>query len=146
MPAGRPEIAIDWEELDKLCHIQCTRREVASFFDCSEDTIDNKCKQKYGVNFSAYAAQKGSGGLISLRRKQFHKAIDEGNVVMLIWLGKQYLGQKEIQVTEHSLSKEIFDFEHREYAGNTSTGNKVAAPDQPGPDAVQGSELGPSVG
>ncbi len=38
-------------------------------------------------------------GIISLRRMQFKKA-QVGNVPMLIWLGKQYLGQSE----KHELS------------------------------------------
>ena len=32
--------------------------------------------------------------LVELRKKQFEMAMD-GNVQMLIWLGKQYLGQKD---------------------------------------------------
>ena len=94
MPAGRPRIQIDWEELDKLCGIQATEVEIAQWFGCTVDTIENACKRDKGVNFSEYFEQKRVPGKISLRRKQFQIAMD-GNVTMLIWLGKQYLGQAD---------------------------------------------------
>jgi hypothetical protein len=34
------------------------------------------------------------GGKMSLRRHQW-RALEEGNTTMLVWLGKQYLGQRE---------------------------------------------------
>lgn len=40
-------------------------------------------------------------GMLSLRRKQSEMA-QEGNVTMLIWLGKQLLGQKDSTSIEHS--------------------------------------------
>lgn len=91
---GRPRIEINWEELDKLCFLQCTLREIAGFFDCSEDTIDRRLKEQYGVGFAEYFAVKSQGGKISLRRLQYQTAT-KGNVSMLIWLGKQWLGQTD---------------------------------------------------
>ena len=32
---------------------------------------------------------------VAIKEKQFQVAMDDGNVQMLIWLGKQYLGQSE---------------------------------------------------
>lgn len=91
---GRPVIEIDWELFDKLCSLQCTLNEIAGFFNCSIDTIENKCKQKKGMTFSEYFDQKRSNGKISLRRHQW-KLAEKGNPIMLIWLGKQYLEQKD---------------------------------------------------
>lgn len=48
----------------------------------------------YGVNFSEYFTQKNILFKTSLRRAQFELAM-KGNPTMLIWLGKQYLGQNE---------------------------------------------------
>lgn len=42
-------------------------------------------------------------GLLSLRRAQFQKAIEEKNPTMMIWLGKQYLGQRD--VFEHRMGE-----------------------------------------
>jgi len=94
MGKGRPKIQIDWTAFDKLCGMQCTKREIADFFDVSEDTIDRACKRDHKVNFAVYFAQKAAKGRISLRRKQWDVAM-AGNNTMLIWLGKQYLGQSD---------------------------------------------------
>lgn len=93
---GRPLIEINWEQFDKLCSIQCSQREIASWFDCSVDTIDRAVKRVKGMNFAEYFEQKRGKGKIALRRKQYEVA-NGGNVTMLIWLGKQYLNQSEKQ-------------------------------------------------
>ena len=41
-----------------------------------------------------FRSKRSAGGLTSLRRIQFSMA--HTNVAMAIWLGKQYLGQKDI--------------------------------------------------
>lgn len=89
---GRPRIEIDWNEFDKLCGLQCSLEEIAGWFNCSIDTIENRVREVHGVTFSEYFAQKRSSGKISLRRKQYETAMS-GNPTLLIWLGKQYLGQ-----------------------------------------------------
>jgi len=89
---GRPEVKIDWNIVDELCHIQCTSEEIASVIGCSDATLARRCKKDHDITFAEYIAQKSLGGKSSLRRKQW-KAADSGNTTMLIWLGKQYLGQ-----------------------------------------------------
>ena len=91
---GRPPIEIDWEEFDKLLLIHATLREVAGWFNCSEDTIERLVLKKFGMNFADYKDQKGAKGKISIRSKQFQTAMD-GNIAMLIWLGKNWLGQSD---------------------------------------------------
>lgn len=92
---ARPRIEIDKEQFEKLCSIQCTLTEIASWFKCSEDTIENWCKREYEEGFSECFKKYSAGGKISLRRWQFKLA--ERNTTMAIWLGKQYLGQRELQ-------------------------------------------------
>lgn len=85
---------IDWVQLDKLCFMQCTASEIASWFDCSVDTIERAVMREHKVKWAEYFDKKRQKGHISLRRKQMQVA-ESGNVSMLIWLGKQYLGQTE---------------------------------------------------
>ena len=99
---GRPKIEIDWNTVDKLCGIQATLREIASFLGVSEDTIERRCKEEKKMRFAEYFEQKRGTGKISIRRKQYEVAMS-GNVSMLIWLGKQYLGQSDKQ--ENSIDK-----------------------------------------
>lgn len=91
MPAGRPRKEIKQESFEKLCAMFCTKEEIAGFFECSVDTIENWCHSTYGVNFSAIYEQKRQGGKISLRRAQMRLA--EKSAAMAIFLGKNYLGQ-----------------------------------------------------
>ena len=96
---GPKPVQIDWVQFDKLCHIQCTIREIAAWFDCSVDTIERRVEQTHGKKFAEYYSEKKEKGLISLRRLQY-QAAEKGSNVMLIWLGKQYLGQKDRHETE----------------------------------------------
>jgi len=98
---GRPRIPIDFKQFDLLCSILCTQEEIAAFFGCTIDTIENRVKEEKGVTFSEYYRQKSAAGKRSLRRKQYEIA-QRGNVVMLIWLGKQWLGQRDVTQMEHS--------------------------------------------
>jgi hypothetical protein len=91
MPAGRPRKEIKQETFEKLCAMFCTKDEIAGFFECSPDTIENWCHATYDANFSAIYEQKKQGGKISLRRAQLRLA--EKSAAMAIFLGKNYLGQ-----------------------------------------------------
>lgn len=93
---ARPRIEIDKEQFKKLCQIQCTLSEIASWFKCSEDTIERWCQREFKMHFAEAFKTYSADGKISLRRWQFRSA-ENGNVSMQIWLGKQYLGQKEVQ-------------------------------------------------
>lgn len=95
MAGGRPRIEINEEQFKGLCNIQCTLSEIAGWFKCSEDTIERWCKRELGVSFAEAYKMYSVGGKISLRRNQMRMA--ETNVTMAIWLGKQYLGQKDQQ-------------------------------------------------
>lgn len=92
---ARPRIEIDREQFEKLCSLQCTKEEIAGFFNCSEDTIERWCSREYHERFAVVFGKKRTVGKISLRRSQWRMA--EHNVTMAIWLGKQYLGQAEKQ-------------------------------------------------
>lgn len=91
---GRPEVQINKNDFEKLCMLQCTEEEIAGFYDCSVDTINNWCKKTYGETFSETYKKKSSKGKMSLRRMQWKLA--EKNASMAIFLGKQVLGQRDV--------------------------------------------------
>ncbi len=97
---GRPQIEIDQKQFESLCGLQCTLAEIASFFYCSEDTVERWCKRTYNTTFADAYKKHSAKGKMSLRRSQFR--IAETNATMAIWLGKQYLGQKDIPKEEGS--------------------------------------------
>ena len=91
---GRPHKELDKEQFEKLCGLQCTLAEIAGFFNCSEDTVEKWCKATYSMTFTDTFKSCCSTGKISLRRMQFKLA--EKSAAMAIFLGKNYLGQKDI--------------------------------------------------
>lgn len=93
LPRGRPKIDIDKKQFENACALQCTLSEIASLFDCSTDTIERWCKRVYGMNFADTYIKKSERGKMSLRRMQFQLA--EKSATMAIWLGKQWLGQRD---------------------------------------------------
>lgn len=101
---GRPQIQIDQEQFEKLCEIQCTLEEIANVLKCSMDTVERWCKRTYEMGFAEAFKKYSANGKMSLRRNQFKLA--ETNATMAIWLGKQYLGQKDVQVLDATLKEE----------------------------------------
>lgn len=93
---ARPKVELDSKIFENLCQIQCTKDEICSVFECDEKTLTRWCKDEYGLGFSDVYKKKSKVGKISLRRLQW-KSAQSGNVSMLIWLGKQYLGQTDKQ-------------------------------------------------
>lgn len=91
---GRPRIELDQQTFEGLCEIQCTLQEIAGVLRCSEDTIERWCKRTYGEKFAETYKKFSAVGKMSLRRYQFKLA--EKSTAMAIWLGKQYLGQRDI--------------------------------------------------
>lgn len=96
---GRPRKAFDADQFEKLCAMQCTEEECAGFFDMSVTTLRERIRAEYDMTFSEVYARASAGGKISVRQKQYKRAM-EGSDQMLIHLGKHWLGQHERQ--EHT--------------------------------------------
>ena len=90
---GRPKKEIDTKMFENLCGLQCTKLEICDFLEVSDKTLDKWCKDQYGENYSVVYKKKRERGKISLRRAQFKLAAT--NASMAIFLGKQYLGQRD---------------------------------------------------
>lgn len=97
---GRPVKPIDYETVEKLASIMCTQEEVASYLDLSIR------KLQQDDEFMRVFKRGIDKGKMSVRRQQY-KMVEAGNATMAIWLGKQYLGQRDKQETEHSGGIEI---------------------------------------
>ncbi len=90
---GRPRAEIDKKQFENLCGLQCTLEEICGWFGVTDKTLDSWCKRTYHASFSEVFKQKRGLGKISLRRSQWRLA--EKSATMAIWLGKQYLGQRD---------------------------------------------------
>lgn len=97
------------EDFEKLCSLLCTEEEICGFFGVSHDTLSRWLHQNYGedVNFKDAFSLFSAKGKISLRRTQFE--IAKTNASMAIFLGKQYLGQKDYVEETQMARIEIVD-------------------------------------
>lgn len=86
---------IDQTQFETLCGIQCTHEEICAVFGVSINTLERWCKNTYGESFGKVFKAKRERGKASLRHKQWQKAVDAKDTTMLIFLGKQYLGQTD---------------------------------------------------
>ena len=84
---ARPKKEIDYTMVEKLANIQCTQEEIASFLGLSVRTLQRD------EEFCHIYKKGQENGKMSLRRIQYKLA--EKNTSMAIFLGKQYLGQKD---------------------------------------------------
>ena len=101
---ARPKIEIDRKQFESLCELQCTLNEIATFFNCSPDTVERWCLREYKSSFADIFLIKRGEGKISLRRAQFELA--KKSATMAIWLGKQYLGQKDVMQVDQNINAE----------------------------------------
>jgi hypothetical protein len=83
---GRPQLEIDGEKVKKLASMGLTVPEIAAVLECSKRTLERR--------FDASIKEGRERLNASLKRKQFQVAM-RGNPALLIWLGKQYLGQSD---------------------------------------------------
>ena len=83
---GRILKKVDANLVFELAKIHCTLTEIAAVCKCSHDLIESRFHDEY--------ARGREEGRCCLRRMQWQQAL-QGNTQMLIWLGKQMLGQRD---------------------------------------------------
>lgn len=109
MPRGRPKKKIDLDDVRELASEGNTQADIADALGFARSTFGNRPDLR-----EAY--QKGLSEMrLSLRHFQYNAARD-GNVQMLIWLGKQFLKQREnveteidVKIADDGLSKSLRD-------------------------------------
>lgn len=78
---------IDPEQVRALAAINCTYPEMCAVLGVSDETLR--------ARFSPIIEAGRAIGRQSLRRAQWKAAVEKGNIQMLIWLGRQLLGQTD---------------------------------------------------
>lgn len=123
---GRPKKNLtpkEWNSVQYMAMIHCTGEEIAGVMQMDYDTLNRNCYDKFGYGISEYIKKNQANGKMSLRRAQW-KSAENGNVTMQIFLGKQWLGQKdqaEVSLTriEDDTLKEMEKYFESKQAGNT---------------------------
>ena len=108
---ARPKVNIDWERVNELLEADCEGTEIAAYLGIKPDTLYKRCKEDNNTGFSDYLQQKKAKGNTLLKEEQYKMATskDETQVKksMLIWLGKQRLGQAEKKDLSHTIKDEL---------------------------------------
>lgn len=121
---GRPRFQIDYRQLAALCGRFNGGEDCAAILGCSYDTLNLRLKEDYrealekdphtdpfvmveekgkevpvmlANGFTEFFKKYAATGRATLRKRQFEMATDEKkpNATMLIWLGKNELGQTD---------------------------------------------------
>jgi AraC-like DNA-binding protein len=131
-PNGRPKIAVKVKEglsereidLDQVIYwigLQASCQEIAASFRVSSDTLVRRIKENFGMTFAELRERTDGQAKLSLRRFQFKLA--EKNASMAIWLGKQWLGQRDNERIEDQQSKRAFEEFNRIMTGLSDGSN-----------------------
>ena len=106
---GRPpdaENKIDLAELKDLMKFCPSRKEVSDWFDVSDSTITRFIDKYLGCTFDELRDKSFVRTKIALKRAQIKKALS-GDNTMMIWMGKQLLGQRDkFPEEEEAVAKE----------------------------------------
>ena len=88
---------IDTKQLTSLAKLGCTNIEMGDFFGCSPDLLEK--------SYSEFLIKGRAEQKMRLRQLQW-KACESGNVTMLIFLGKNMLGQQD-KIEESQLEQPL---------------------------------------
>lgn len=92
---ARPKKEIDEELLLKLAQLHCSMTEMADILGVSKDLLNRR--------FKSIIDKGKSQTKMKLRRKQIEVAMS-GNHTMLIWLGKNMLGQSDTPMQDEEVN------------------------------------------
>lgn len=112
--AGRKAIEFDGRAFADLISLGCGAEEICWFFrdekgkPANLQTLSNWCKRVYGMTFQEYRVANGAMRLkIQLRRNQLE--LSKKSASMAIFLGKNYLGQRDNVEIEDTRALEKLD-------------------------------------
>ncbi len=105
---ARPRKEINWKLVEGKMAAGCSAEEIYNDPDTlmDQDTFYRRFREEYGVGFADYAVKFHSNGKGNVRYTQYAKAI-QGNIPMLLLLGKHWLGQKDKDDPIENLSPEL---------------------------------------
>jgi hypothetical protein len=83
---ARPKKPVDGRLVRQLAALMCSAKDIATAVGCSVDTLERR--------FSDETAKGRAEGRTTLRRRQWEAAMS-GNAALLIFLGKNLLGQTD---------------------------------------------------
>jgi hypothetical protein len=112
-PPGPVPKPINWEQFQELCSLHCTQSEIASFLKIDEDTLRRRVVSHYREEYAVIYKRYLEEGNCSIRREQ--RALAKTNASLSIWLGKQWLGQRDHEEVSTAPKQEDVDLKAKFY-------------------------------
>ena len=103
-PVGRPRIELDPKQAKIFGYFRATYDTMAEQIGCHVDTI-RAAMQDEDSEFSKEYKKGFSGMKMKLSEAQVKTAIEDRNPTLLVWLGKQYLNQKDSPMPDEDVNK-----------------------------------------
>lgn len=103
MTRGRPKKSLsdsDWEKVELYLKSGATQKKIAAAFCMSTVTFRIHCEERYGEKYHDTCESFTQTGEILIEAMQFQKAL-QGNVQLLIWLGKVRCGQRDVDAVNN---------------------------------------------
>ena len=97
---GRPKKEFDRKQFVDLVGLGCTQEDICWFFrdetgkTANIDTLSRWCKRTFGLNYQDFYKKNG-GMAMKIRLRQNQIELSKKNAAMAIFLGKNYLGQRD---------------------------------------------------
>ena len=113
---ARPLKDISAREVELLASCGATMQEIAAKLDCHVDTIRDR--------FSSEVERGRDSGKMSLRLLQWQSA-KNGNVAMQIWLGKQWLAQRDRFDFTHESTEDLLAEAARYFSPDTAPDSRT---------------------
>ena len=98
---------IDPPMFQRMCAAQMTSESICEVLGITVNTLRSWCKRTYGMTTKDVIRKYRAGGFARLRMKQYDVAVEEGNVAMLIFLGKNWLGQRDKPEDESAQAEQV---------------------------------------
>lgn len=95
---GRPTKIFNLHAVQRLAAMQCSLSMIAAFFEVDLSTI--KKRKRDDAEFRAAFEHGREQGKVTLLEKQWRAT--DNSPAMLIWMGKNYLGQRDRGTIEHT--------------------------------------------
>jgi hypothetical protein len=93
---GPKPIPIDWNQVGTLAGLHATQSEIAGYIGISVSQLTVRYELEHeGETLGEFIASKRDAGKAKLRVAQLKSAIENENVQMQIFLGKNWLGQSD---------------------------------------------------
>lgn len=123
---GAPKKEFDWELVDSLLRLNASleytceelikrdNKEInIKTLNAKKKFVERRIRERFNLTFVDYRDKRLEPKRLNLFKKQFDVAMS-GNVTMLIWLGKQLLGQTDVEKSEvKRISNEIDDINEK---------------------------------